>query len=257
MFLLPQRIAHLFLLDFRTIEDSKLGDYKKPLSEEELKRVEAFSSPELRRKQLITRMAVRSCLSRYSDSVKPQDWAFEFGPHGKPQLTQDAPINLSFNVSHSGDWLVVAITVDTDIGADIQRREHHKPVADLAGRFFHEDETRELVELEAKRQTEQFFRLWTLKEAYLKARGLGIANGLDKVRFHIDNNGLITGKFDTALEDDAGKWQFHHYELEEDYCLSLAMKQPRAQDASPHFYKIIPGQLIEPLDLLAHEIQVR
>ncbi len=256
MILLPQRIAHVFLLDFRTIDDSKLEAYEKPLSEEELKRLDEFSDPALRRKQLITRMAVRSCLSQYSDSISPEDWTFAHNANGKPQVAEDAPMDLSFNLSHSGEWLAVAITVEADIGIDLQERDPHRSVTALAERFFHPDEARELAEMTEKRQPEQFFRLWTLKEAYLKAVGKGIANGLDKARFHIDNNGLINAEFDPALKDDAHQWQFHHYELDDDYCLSLAMKQPRAQDASPHFYKIIPGEMLEPLNLLAHEIQI-
>lgn len=258
MILQPNDIAHIWLLDFRTVKDDQLEGFKDSLSEDELARVEDFSTPELKRKQLITRMGVRSALSHYSDSVPPKAWKFERDARGKPRLADRSPMpELSFNLSHSGNWLAVATTVKRNIGVDVQQRQHQKPLTDLAQRFFLPDEAETLAQTEGDWQTEQFFRFWTLKEAYLKARGLGIANGLAKVRFHLDNNGLETAEFDPELHDDAHQWQFHHYDLEgEHYSLALALNQPRAQHASPHFYKFIPGGATESLQVSANEIEV-
>jgi len=257
MILLPNKIAHIWLLDFRTIDDSQLEAFKESLSEDELERLERFSNARLRRKQLITRMGVRSCLSQYSDSISPKDWEFEQDANGKPMLKAGSEMDLSFNLSHSGDWLVVATTVDTQIGVDLQQRSYQQPLTDLAERFFHPEEAKALAEAEGDWQEAQFFRFWTLKEAYLKARGLGIVGGLEKARFQLDNNGLVTAEFDPALKDDPSDWQFHHFDLEDNYSLALALHQPRAQHASPHFYKFVPGGMVVPLERRAHEILVR
>lgn len=258
MILMPNDIVHFWLVDHRSIDlEPQRSIYMKWLSEEERKRVHDFSRDELRDSQLITRAGLRASLSQYSDSMPPKAWEFERSARGKPRLADQSPMNeLSFNLSHSGDWLAVGVTVDNEIGVDLQRRHHQHPLSDLAQRFFSADETEALATQPEARQSEYFFRLWTLKEAYLKARGLGIAKGLDKVRFHIDNNGLITAEFDPELDDDPNEWQFHHYELDDDYCLSLALRQPRAQDASPHFYKLIPGEGIEPLECIGHSIRL-
>ena len=256
MILLPQNVTHLWMLDLRTVPDARLNDYQKLLSDEELARLEHYRAPDLRRTQLITRAAVRFCLSQYSESVPPAKWDIEIPASGKPQLRQPAPLPLSFNLSHSGDWVVIAMTVETALGVDIQQQKAHHSLMDLARRYFHADEAAALGRREGKDQQELFFRLWTLKEAYLKARGGGIATGLDKVQFQIDNNGLITAHIDARLKDKGEDWQFHHYHLGADYCLSLALKQPRVQSASPKFYKVIPQELVEPLDLEAHQIRL-
>ncbi|WP_347332219.1 4'-phosphopantetheinyl transferase family protein [Marinimicrobium locisalis] len=259
MILMPNEIVHLWLVDQRTVDlEQQRGAYRAWLSDEEHQRVDAFSRRALQDSQLITRAALRASLSQYSDSVPPKAWQFERSARGKPRLSDQSPMNeLSFNLSHSGDWLAIGVTVDNDIGVDLQHRQHQASLCELAQRFFSAEEAETLASLPEARQAEHFFRLWTLKEAYLKARGLGIANGLDKARFHIDNNGLISAEFDSALEDDPSRWQFHHYELDDDYCLSLALRQPRAQDASTQFYKLIPGKDIEPLECQGHFIQLR
>lgn len=259
MILMPNKIVHLWLVDQRLIDlEPQRAIYMKWLSEEERKRVHDFSRDELRDSHLITRAGLRATLSQYSDSVPPKAWQFERSARGKPRLSDQSPMKeLSFNLSHSGDWLAVGVTVDNDIGVDVQHKQHQHSLAELAQRFFSPEEAESLATQPEARQAEHFFRLWTLKEAYLKARGLGIANGLDKARFHIDNNGLITAEFAPELEDDPSQWQFHHYELDDDYCLSLALRQPRAQDASTRFYKLIPGEDVEPLECIGHSIRLR
>ncbi|UZJ44552.1 4'-phosphopantetheinyl transferase superfamily protein [Marinimicrobium sp. C6131] len=259
MILQPHNIVHLWLIDQRSVHlDEQRDTFEQWLSDEERQGLDHYSRPELRDEQLITRAGLRSSLSQYSDSIPPKRWHFERSERGKPRLSDDSPMSeLSFNLSHSRDWLAIGITVNKPIGVDLQHRHHQKPLTELAERFFSGAEANELANLPESRQSEHFFRLWTLKEAYLKARGLGIANGLDKARFHIDNNGLITAEFDDSLNDDPHDWQFHHYELDDDYCLSLALKQHRAQDASTHFYKLIPGGRVEPLECIGHQIQLQ
>jgi 4'-phosphopantetheinyl transferase len=124
----------------------------------------------------------------------------------------------------------------------------------VAERYFAPEEIDSLNIAPERLQRERFFALWTLKEAYFKAHGGGIATGLHKVRFQIDNNGAITADFSRELNDDIKAWQFHHYHLGENYCMSLALKQPHAQDAAPHFYKTIPGGITLPLVQEAHRV---
>ncbi|MDQ2075750.1 4'-phosphopantetheinyl transferase superfamily protein [Marinimicrobium sp. ABcell2] len=255
MMLLPQNIAHIWLVDLRTVPDARLEDYRKLLSEDELARLENYKNPKVQRTQLITRAAVRVCLSQYSDSIPPKSWRFERNEDGKPQLVQPAPMPLSFNLSHSGDWLAIAVTVETPLGVDVQHKTTRPAHLELAQRYFHPDEVEELEACPSEAaRLELFFRFWTLKEAYLKARGTGIVTGLEKIRFHIDNNGWIIATMAPELDDDSQQWQFHHYHLGEEYSLSLAVNQPRAQDACPCFYKVIPLALEERLHTQAHRI---
>ncbi|MGD8174754.1 4'-phosphopantetheinyl transferase family protein [Marinimicrobium sp. ARAG 43.8] len=259
MILLPNQSIHLWLIDYRTVDlDDQRDNFEQWLSDDEREKLARYSRPALRDQQLITRAGVRAALSEYSDSVQPVHWAFEISERGKPAVAGDGPIpELSFNLSHSGDWLALGVSVDLPIGVDLQRRDHNKPVTELAERFFSPEEAQTLLDLPAERQEAYFFQLWTLKEAYLKARGLGIAEGLDKACFDIDNNGLITASFDPVLNEAPDEWQFHYFELDDDYCLSVALKQPAAQDASPLIYKLVPGGPVSALERVGHQIQVR
>lgn len=102
-----------------------------------------------------------------------------YGENGKPLFTE--PQGLFFNLSHSGEWTVAALS-DCEVGCDIQRVGR----ADmrLAERFFSEEERNALL-LAGDGATELFFRIWTVKESYLKASGIGLSRPLDSftVRF--------------------------------------------------------------------------
>jgi 4'-phosphopantetheinyl transferase len=247
-------MIHVWLADLRTLDNDKLNEqYLEWLDEEEKARLEKRTDPERRHQQLLARAMVRWCLSQYSDSTPPHKWQIERDKKGKLHLV-DSHLPLSFSLSHSGSWLAVAVTTNTLIGIDIEDKSRKADWQSIARRYFTPDEIANLEKAPENNRRERFFALWTLKEAYFKAHGGGISTGLDKVSFQIDNNGSISAEFADVLEDSAKAWQFHHYQLGEDYCLSLALKQPHAQDAETHFYKTIPGDKTFSLELEAHRV---
>lgn len=254
---LPHGVADIWLVDLRRVSDARLEDYRALLSEEERNRLQGYKNPKVQRSQLITRAAVRVCLSQYAESFPPEAWQFERSEAGKPQLVQ-SPLPLSFNLSHSGDWLAVAVTVTTLLGVDVQHKTTRPAHLELARRYFHPEEVKELEACANESiRLERFFYFWTLKEAYLKARGTGIATGLEKVRFGTESDGRIVAMLAAELNDDAQQWQFHHYPLEDDYSLALAVNQPHSRDANPRFYNIIPLESVQLLHVQGQKIQVR
>lgn len=107
---------------------------------------------------------------------EPLPLRYDYGPMGKPYLRD---MSLSFNLSHSGEYVLCALS-EREIGADIQRREGHD-MDRLARRFFHERERERLEQMEtAGEREEYFYRLWTRKEAYGKLTGKGIASSVEK-----------------------------------------------------------------------------
>src|SRR5690625_6497959 len=116
---LPHCVAHIWLVDLHRLSDAQLEDYRALLSEDERERLQNYKNPKVRLSQLITRAAVRVCLSQYAEDVTPEAWQFERNESGKPQLVQ-APRPLSFNLSHSGDWLAIAVTLTNPLGVDVQ-----------------------------------------------------------------------------------------------------------------------------------------
>ncbi|CAA0126201.1 4'-phosphopantetheinyl transferase Sfp [Halioglobus japonicus] len=123
----------------------------------------------------------RRVLSRYAE-VAPEDWQFGVGKQGKPYLL-DAPCALDFNVSHSGEWLVCAVTAGTPVGVDVEEAKSTRDVMTLAQRFFREEEVAALAACRAAEQCDRFYDLWTLKEAAVKARGEQLLFGLDSRGF--------------------------------------------------------------------------
>jgi 4'-phosphopantetheinyl transferase len=161
----------------------------------------------------LTRALLRSEMSALL-SVPPQALALQRGPHGKPWI--DAPRRRpAFNLSHSGDWLVLAWHEDADVGAlgvDLEHRQGRtRDVLRLARRYFSPEETRVLENLEGESREGLFYRLWTLKEAWVKAHGLALAPLLRAMTFRFEATGIdaanhsehATGRF-LHLEPDAG-----------------------------------------------------
>ncbi|MFC0329560.1 4'-phosphopantetheinyl transferase family protein [Paenibacillus sepulcri] len=103
--------------------------------------------------------------------------------NGKPQLEGIADFH--FNVAHSGEW-VACITDRQPVGIDVEQIKEVEP--GIARRFFTEQEAADLDRLTGVERTRAFYRLWTLKESYMKADGRGMRLGLDTFSFSIDDS---------------------------------------------------------------------
>jgi 4'-phosphopantetheinyl transferase len=111
------------------------------------------------------------------------------------------------------------------VGVDVEK-VGRAPLA-VAGRYFSAAEAQQLRALPPEAQARRFVRLWTLKEAYLKAIGSGLAGGLGRMSFIFDSTGVF--RFERADDADAAHWQFRQYEVGEHHVLGLAVL-PRAID---------------------------
>ncbi len=129
----------------------------------------------------------RHLLSLYG-AVAPADWQFETGRHGKPRLTP--PQSLEFNLSHSGDWLVMAIAKEVPLGVDIQQLDRQRRIDRLARRYFSGPEVELLSDLDGDDYLRHFYRLWTLKEAWTKAHGGALPTALGEVGYRLDGKEL-------------------------------------------------------------------
>jgi len=116
----------------------------------------------------------------------PDTLCIERAEHGKPYL---ADATLQFNLSHSGGALLVGLSRDQPLGVDLEAPRRSRPVLELARRWFARRESMALAGLPEARQQMAFLRLWTCKEAVLKAHGHGIGYGLDRVEFDLAGDG--------------------------------------------------------------------
>ncbi len=122
----------------------------------------------------------RSVLGRALGS-DPRRLAFGEGAHGKPFLLGGA--TLRFNLSHSGDWVAVALCEAHDVGVDVELARPHLDVLSLARSVFTEAERDALGALDAAGRLSAFYRLWARKEAAMKAWGVGLS--LDPRSVHV------------------------------------------------------------------------
>ena len=136
-----------------------------------------------RRAFLAGKLFLREVLSHYSD--RPADsWEFVENEYGKPAL-KAGPENLAFNLSHSRQGYMLALSRHGCTGADIEFSARSRRVRRLAGRYFSRPECDWLLGLSEADQQDGFYCLWTLKEATIKARGMGLALPLDSFSFDL------------------------------------------------------------------------
>lgn len=110
--------------------------------------------------------------------VSPGAIAYETGPHGKPRLASPATSGVEFNFSDSGDFALAAVTSDGAIGVDLEPCLPQPDLALIARTHFSAEEAAPLLALPEAEQHAAFYRIWTRREAYLKALGAGLSSGL-------------------------------------------------------------------------------
>ena len=240
MDLLPLNAVHIDLVDADDPEAwAQHEAYLALMSPDEHQRMARFVFERDRRRFLLTRALVRTMLSRYA-AVPPAQWTFIANAHGRPELL-DRPLgvpDLRFNLSHTDGLIACAVTIGREVGVDvehIQRRLTH----DVAGRFFAPREVSDLQALPEDEQARAFFEYWTLKEAYIKARGFGLALPLADFAFTLSSSSPPRIAFEPSLHDDPATWQFTQDWPTPQHRLALAVRREGA-DLPVRIRKVIP-----------------
>ena len=168
----------------------------------------------------------RARCSRATPRMQPRDWPFIIDAHGRPELAmRPAHVpDLRFNLSHTNGLVACAVTVGRELGIDV---EHiGRPLNfDVPERFFSQQEVEDLRSLPKIDQRTVFFDYWTLKEAYIKARGLGLALPLRHFTFvrHPEHDPSIS--FAPELPDDPATWQFKQYWPTDQHRMAIAVRR--------------------------------
>jgi 4'-phosphopantetheinyl transferase len=200
------------------------------LGPEEVGQHRRFLSDLHRRMFLISRVLLRTTLSRYTE-VPPAAWVFRRSRQGRPELEPgQCDIDLRFNLSHTGGLIALAVTIGRDIGADVEDLSRQGRDMAIAGRFYSRLEMESLQALPAERRHERFLQFWTLKEAYIKARGLGVPATLSRVSFLLTEDRSIEARFDPGLGDDPGAWQFELFRPTNNHLMALAVRRGSGLD---------------------------
>ena len=222
---LVQDEVHVWYVGVDEVGNPCPADDEKILSLDEQSRGARFVFEKDRRLFLAAHVLVRSVLSKYA-AVAPSEWRFESEPGGKPRISGPAGVPaLRFNLSHTHGLAAVAVTLDDEIGVDVERIT--SPVdMDLARNCFSPGEIAWLDSTPAAEQPNRFFEIWTLKEAYLKARGTGLSLPLREFAVRGNGESSATISFSGSIVDDPAAWQFHRSRITPQHQLAVAVRRP-------------------------------
>ena len=154
------------------------------LAADETVRANKYRFPEHRRRFIVARGILRQLLGNYLD-ISPKSLKFEYSDRGKPHFGLNTGKAMQFNISHSEEYALFGFTYDRLIGVDIEYLREMPDAVKIAKRFFSPQEYELICNLDAKQQRQAFFKLWTAKEAYLKAIGTGLS-GLASININLD-----------------------------------------------------------------------
>jgi 4'-phosphopantetheinyl transferase len=203
-------------LDRPDDEVARLGAVLAP---DERRRAERFVFSRDRRRFTVARGALRMILGTYL-GLEPGRMAFTYGPRGKPAVE-----GVEFNLAHSHELALCAVAA-RPVGIDVEWRRPVEDVVSLARTAFSAREQEALFALPEMERLDAFFRCWTRKEAYLKARGDGLhlpLGGFD-VSLERDDARLLASRIDPA---EPGRWTFASFEPAPGYFGALAVEGDR------------------------------
>lgn len=222
-FLLEQGELHIWFALVDRLEPASKSKYLSLLTDDERHRHDRYYFDRHREEFLTTRALERFVLSSYL-SVSPHDLRFERTAEGKPQLAFPRS-DVWFNLSNTRGLVACIIGKVPQLGIDVENVTSRVTNLDVARRFFAPAEVEELESNAAERQAWRFFEYWTLKESYLKARGLGLSYPLDAFFFSIAERSADI-RFIPGADDSAQGWQFFHFRPTADHQLAVGARSP-------------------------------
>lgn len=204
------------------------------LASTERERYDRFRGSDDRMMFLLGRVMARALVGHAID-VAPDGWRWREGPRGRPEIAEPHT-PLRFNLAHSAGLVVCALATGRDIGVDVEDRLRRPVDRDLVRRYCAPLEVAD-VERQGDAWHDRFLLYWTLKEAYLKARGLGIAVQLADIAFALDPAPRVS--FAGSLAGTDARWHFHVAQPTDRHLLAVAASA--SVGAAPEF-------TIEPFD---------
>ena len=195
------------------------------LSDQERAQQQRFLPPAKRQEYLVTRILVRSVLGEVL-GVAPQALQFVSNEWGRPAVVSGLmPSPIYFNVSHTEGLIVCLVSTEGEVGVDTESFARAPDLLALAPDVFSAKELSDLAALPLKDQPQRAVVLWTLKESYIKARGMGLSIPLDKFSFRFEPDGVRL-EVEPELADDGKRWQFQ-WQIFGSHCISTAIALPR------------------------------
>lgn len=207
------------------------------ITQEEKLSLQRYKNISAQQTALITRAICRIVLNRYTN-VSPLRMQFTRNEHGKPSLSNN-PSQISFNLSHNSKCIIMAVCFNDPIGCDIEDPNRKVSIDTISNRYFTDIEDQQLNALADQQKKSHFFKLWTLKEAFVKATGVGISLGLDS--FFFEHNNLLKVNFRQHYPlDKQISWQFLQDSLNTQYFSVCRASKENQSINLCDAYKLLP-----------------
>jgi 4'-phosphopantetheinyl transferase len=221
--------------------------YDALMTEDERVRHQRFYFERDQRLFLATRALVRCVLSHYA-SATPAAWRFERTEHGKPFVVApgEAP-TLHFNLTNTHGLVACAVSHRIErVGVDAENMTRTGETTAIADRFFSSSEVDALHGLPPSARRDRFFSYWTLKESYIKARGLGLAIPLGQFSFLLDDGDDIGIRFAPDLVDQPEPWRFRLFRASDIHMLAVGFADERGGQPPLRYARFVPLVGVEP-----------
>lgn len=191
------------------------------LSEEEIARAERLRRHGDRLRFVTARARLREIIGSYS-GISPRDIRIGKHERGKPFIAHPEGKHPEFNISHSGRLILMAFTRNRQIGIDVERYRNLNNAAKIMKRFFSREEADYYLNCSENMKDSRFFKLWTAREAYVKAVGKGAA----LMRKEIPVSLLADGRQRTLQTNDKNpdNWYFFNLDASPEYEAALAVQ---------------------------------
>ena len=228
---LPENEIHVWQVALSDVDPAALTEQALAwLQVEEIVRYERLVQQRHRLEFLLGKWLTRICLSAYT-GLAMGDWQFAYNAYGKPKPREGLGVQAPFfNLSHSHGRVVLAVSRTPELGVDIEYTGSKRRVTQIAHRYFAEEEIQALLALPNSDQPSLFYELWSLKEAYIKARGTGLAIPMRSFAYSLSPDRL---ELNEISRTSAAQWHWQTWQLRtgQPYALALAV-QLQAGDAN-------------------------
>src|SRR2546421_12567871 len=206
------------------VSHNAVNHFKDVLSADECDRAKRFHFEKDRRHWIVAHGILRFLLGRYLD-VEATELQFVTNDYGKPSLVQPPhEARLHFNLSHSGEIALYAFAYGRQLGIDVEHMRGSLDYEEVATHYFSSYECAVLRALPASLREEAFYRCWTRKEAYIKARGMGLSQPLDKFDVSLTPSEPAALLADRHDPEAPGRWSLDTLAPEDRYAAALAVE---------------------------------
>lgn len=208
------------------VNSSQVSSKYAMLDATEQQRAKRFIYDKDRQLFVTAHVFLRETLSHYAP-IEPADWTFQTNDYGKPAISNPGYENLQFNLSHTQGLVAVAVTQGKAVGVDVEQSTRNVDLQSLSRHVFAPSEVDDVLSVdESAIQRKKFFTYWTLKEAYIKARGRGLSLPLKKFWFCPTSTNQWHLNCAPSLEDQGDQWLCHAISLSQDYFLAYVTEAP-------------------------------